>query len=398
MLTIDRTLERTTQNEVICWTVAAALHALMFAWNPILLKSDFKKIADFVNVDIVEETGAPLMPEAPKKMSMMDTLKDMLLTPKAEQLAKTSPEPVRPVAAPQLVEKNRPKPMAFTPQTQEEELAALKSPQQIAPGQKLPDVKVGGPTLEAKKFGGIRPKDLPFNVSSNESINTADSSNIPIAVGHTASKDALAYSGPTLKQSSNRRMGITPGLSGTNAPSDTVAMSAPAQIAVGTGGTGSIPTGEKTGATLQQKSGGLVSRGLVGGRGGSGISGLESMPGDARALDSQLSQGEGASKSAKRKGFDISGPLMNRGISFKVIPEYPAWAEEQGIMGSVRLYFTVDAAGNVRSNIRVTKTTGYPALDQLGIDALKKWKFVPLAGGSDEGQWGIITFNFSLAS
>ena len=67
-------------------------------------------------------------------------------------------------------------------------------------------------------------------------------------------------------------------------------------------------------------------------------------------------------------------------------------------MGSVRLYFTVDAGGNVRSNIRVTKTTGYPALDQLGIDALKKWKFVPLAGGSDEGQWGIITFNFSLAS
>jgi protein TonB len=90
--------------------------------------------------------------------------------------------------------------------------------------------------------------------------------------------------------------------------------------------------------------------------------------------------------------------LTNRPISFKVIPEYPAWAEEQGIMGSVRLYFTVDADGNVRTNIRVTKTTGYPALDQLGIDALKKWKFVPLSGGGDEGQWGIITFNFSLSS
>ena len=111
-----------------------------------------------------------------------------------------------------------------------------------------------------------------------------------------------------------------------------------------------------------------------------------------------MGQGGGAaSKSAKRKGFEIVGPLTNRPIAYKVIPEYPAWAEEQGIMGSVRLYFTVDSAGNVRSGIRVTKTTGYPALDQLGIDALKQWKFSALQG-EDEGQWGIITFNFSLGS
>ena len=128
--------------------------------------------------------------------------------------------------------------------------------------------------------------------------------------------------------------------------------------------------------------------------------GVEGMPSAAQQLDAQLSQGTGAaSKTAKRKGFEIAGPLTNRPISYKVIPEYPAWAEEQGIMGSVRLYFTVDAAGNVRSGIRVTKTTGYPALDQLGIDALKQWKFAPLGDGEEgTGQWGIITFNFSLAS
>ena len=55
--------------------------------------------------------------------------------------------------------------------------------------------------------------------------------------------------------------------------------------------------------------------------------------------------------------------------------------------------------GAVRPNIRVTKTTGYPQLDQLGIDALKQWQFAPLnSPDADQGQWGIITFNFSLSS
>ena len=58
--------------------------------------------------------------------------------------------------------------------------------------------------------------------------------------------------------------------------------------------------------------------------------------------------------------------LRGSGAAAGLVQAVLAWAEEQGIMGSVRLYFTVDAAGNVRSNIRVTKTTGYPALDQLG--------------------------------
>src|SRR5207244_4155069 len=100
-----------------------------------------------------------------------------------------------------------------------------------------------------------------------------------------------------------------------------------------------------------------------------------------------------------KKGFEIAGPLNNRTIVHKMIPQYPAWAEEQGIIGSVRLYFTVTQEGTVRPNIRVTKTTGYPQLDQLGIDALKQWQFAPLSASEEgRGEWGIITFNFSLSS
>ena len=127
------------------------------------------------------------------------------------------------------------------------------------------------------------------------------------------------------------------------------------------------------------------------------------MPSAAAELDAQLAAGSGSgSRSGGKKtnkGFEIAGPLNNRPISKKVIPQYPAWAEEQGIIGVVRLYFTVTTDGAVRTNIRVTKTTGYPQLDQLAIDALKQWQFAPLASAEEgRGEWGIITFNFSLSS
>jgi TonB family protein len=403
-MNIDLAYDSTRRNEAISLTVATGLHLLMFLWNPILLKSDFKQITDFVSVEVVESAGSPMLQEKPK-MSMLDTLKDMLLTPKSDALSHTAPvaEP-RQVAAPQPTLKEatrKPMTMDFKPQSQNEDLAALKNPEAIkAPGARQPTLPVGGPTLESKSFGGIRAKDIPFQVNGQESIASGQTSNIPIAVGNNSAKDSLAYTGPSLKESSNRRIGLVPGKSGTNAPNDTMALATSAPAPIGTGGSGTAPTGVNAAPTLQQRSGGLVNRGLFGGGRGSGVgAGVEGMPGAAQALDTQLNQTGASSKSAKGKGFEIAGPLTNRGISRKVIPEYPAWAEEQGIMGSVRLYFTVDAAGNVRSYIRVTKTTGYPALDQLGIEALKQWKFVPLNNGEEEkGQWGIITFNFSLSS
>ena len=81
-----------------------------------------------------------------------------------------------------------------------------------------------------------------------------------------------------------------------------------------------------------------------------------------------------------------------------MIPQYPAWAEEQGIIGSVRIWFTVTSDGTVRSNMRVTKTTGYPDLDKLALEALKQWTFASFESADESNQWGIITFTFSLSS
>jgi TonB family protein len=407
--TFDNYIESNRREEAVSMTFAVGLHALILLWNPVMMRSDFKATKEFVEVTTVVDPnagGSPIIPDAPKKTSIFGALKDMLMTSKTDQIAPISPRPTNePIAAPKPTLKEatrRPMAMNFTPQAQTDDLAALKSPDQIkAPGPKIADMPVGGPTLQSKSFGGIKMKDIPFQVNGPESISANQVSNIPIAVGNASAKSGLGYQGPTLKETSGRRVGIVPGASGTGAPLDTMAMgSGPAPIAVGTGGPGTAPTGASSGG------GGLVQRsgrgGFGGGTGtghGTGFgAGVQGIPGAAQQLDSALSKGSGAAeKTAKGKGFEISGPLMNRAISFKVIPEYPAWAEEQGIMGSVRLYFTVDSAGNVRSGIRVTKTTGYPALDQLGIDALKKWKFAPLKTESDEGQWGIITFNFSLA-
>lgn len=130
------------------------------------------------------------------------------------------------------------------------------------------------------------------------------------------------------------------------------------------------------------------------------MGGIGGIPDEAAELDKQLAATASAASNALRpkKSFEIAGPLNNRSITHKVIPQYPAWAEEQGIIGSVRIWFTVTSDGAVRSNMRVTKTTGYPDLDKLALEALKQWTFASFESADESNQWGIITFTFSLSS
>src|SRR5882762_6194862 len=102
MRNMEASLESTTRNEVLCLTVATGLHILALIWNPILMKSDFKAVHDFVSVDVVESAGSPLLNEKPARMSLMDTLKDMLLKPKTDEIAHVAPDIAsKPAAAPQ---------------------------------------------------------------------------------------------------------------------------------------------------------------------------------------------------------------------------------------------------------------------------------------------------------
>lgn len=96
-----------------------------------------------------------------------------------------------------------------------------------------------------------------------------------------------------------------------------------------------------------------------------------------------------------KKGVEIEGPLADRKVLAYEIPEFPAWAKEQGVLeANVSIRFWVNKDGDVLPNMRVEHTSGYGRLDRLAMDALAKWKFAPLL--SQEKQWGVITFRFLL--
>ncbi len=395
-------------------TLAVGLHALALFLNPTLMTSNYQPIHDFVTIDVVETPapgGGGDQPEAPKKASLLESLKDMLMKPKTEDIAHVAPEPLtHRVAAPiqpALQEKNMPRRIAslFQPKSQTEDLAATSAPNAIQTQTKNFAMPTSAPALQSKSFGGIRAKDLPFQVGTDQQIAGGGASVIPVAVGNRSAKAALGYSAPSL-QDAGKHVGIHPSLSGPAGDVSALGGGGPSTIQLsGTGGTGNAPTGATSGSVLQDKAGagGGFGRGGGGGFGGgrgSGIgTGIQGIPSAAAELDAQLGASAGGSAKAKgKKGFEIAGPLNNRPILHKVIPQYPAWAEEQGIIGSVRIWFTVTPDGAVRTNMRVTKTTGYPELDKLALDALKEWRFAVFNTSDDSSQWGIITFTFSLSS
>jgi TonB family protein len=94
--------------------------------------------------------------------------------------------------------------------------------------------------------------------------------------------------------------------------------------------------------------------------------------------------------------FSITGPLADRTVANRVVPAYPEWARKQAIEASVVLQFTVTPEGDVKNNILVIRTTGYPAMDDLAVQALKQWKFAPLPPDQLRDEVGTITFNFSV--
>lgn len=91
----------------------------------------------------------------------------------------------------------------------------------------------------------------------------------------------------------------------------------------------------------------------------------------------------------------ITGPLSARKVIQSYIPEYPAWARSRNIEADVSIRFTVTPQGSVIDRPVVERTSGFPELDRLALEALKKWRF-SLLSGSDQEQWGVITFRFLM--
>ncbi|MCX5781838.1 MAG: TonB family protein [Elusimicrobia bacterium] len=99
----------------------------------------------------------------------------------------------------------------------------------------------------------------------------------------------------------------------------------------------------------------------------------------------------------KKAPVEISGPLEKRKVVSAYVPQYPEWAKRQGLEADISLRFFVNASGSVTPDISVVITSGYRELDQLCIESLRKWVFVPLSSNESQiDQWGIITIRFRL--
>ena len=67
--------------------------------------------------------------------------------------------------------------------------------------------------------------------------------------------------------------------------------------------------------------------------------------------------GRGVGGGNGRSPYEISGALANRRILNAVLPVYPDWARDQGLIASVSLKFFVLHTGVVKANITVQRSS-----------------------------------------
>ena len=100
-----------------------------------------------------------------------------------------------------------------------------------------------------------------------------------------------------------------------------------------------------------------------------------------------------------RSFFSLTGPISSRRILHIRLPKYPLWAEQAGVQALISVRLTVSPDGHVRPDLVIEKTSGFPQLDQLVMDAIRSMQFAPLNPDSlPMEEDGVATFDFRLKS
>lgn len=73
-----------------------------------------------------------------------------------------------------------------------------------------------------------------------------------------------------------------------------------------------------------------------------------------------------------------------------VPPEYPKDALKRGLGGEVRVRFTLDADGKVKS-AEVVNASPAEVFDRAALDAVRRWRFKPPAAGSPDFEASVVT-------
>ncbi len=77
-------------------------------------------------------------------------------------------------------------------------------------------------------------------------------------------------------------------------------------------------------------------------------------------------------------------------------PLYPADAQKRGEQGSVELSVYVGSAGQATGKVKVTKSSGFPDLDNSAIEAALGWHYLPAtdANGDTRSAWAPLRIEF----
>jgi TonB family protein len=338
---------------------AVAFHAMLLAWNPLIMPgASLRPEIPMMTVEYRESLPPPPVVQ-PKPIPPPPPKKEKKIMKKSRHAAiassrhMTHPVVRRPKIAPKPFVSRIALPK-FVPHTSEDIVAASPAPGISAPAPHPMTQALATPHLKTKSRG-IRASDINFELTDKSSL-SANTHIVAIPIGEERGEVAALPNAQVLHDAPLSHKTL-PGY----------------RFKPGAG----MGSGELTGRDRKLGYHGVIQTDEYVSGSLSGTSG--------KAGRTQIGQ-----------GFEIGGPVGDRKIAHRKLPEYPDWAEEKGISAVVVIFFTVKPDGSMRNSMRIERSSGYPELDQLAKDALMQWRFSPTSSESSDEAWGRITFRFTL--
>ena len=104
--------------------------------------------------------------------------------------------------------------------------------------------------------------------------------------------------------------------------------------------------------------------------------------------------GEGADEGGV--SWSLEGDAGDRRVLRRTAPKSPDWVGTRGLDLTVAVRFQVLPDGRVKPGAVIQKTSGFPEIDRLALDALKGWRFDAAPAGKAAAEvWGRVTFRFT---
>jgi TonB family protein len=115
--------------------------------------------------------------------------------------------------------------------------------------------------------------------------------------------------------------------------------------------------------------------------------------GGAHLLDAKA-KGGGVGPDGAGVSYSLEGPVGSRRVLKRAVPSSPDWVGARGLDLTVTVRFQVLPDGTVKPGAVIRKTSGFPEIDRLALNALRKWRFESVTAAGTE-VWGRVTFRFT---